>query len=143
MNVYSSGDEPMKRWIIALIFVLVYAAGVSAQDATQEAPLTVVETPALTTVYVEVLPAWVLPGYAVLLVVIGFLLYTVYKYGIHLKDMISEKAFASLIGIVRDVAKDIAARTPNKIDDALVKGLLPDEPASTTNTISVNMPGIG
>jgi hypothetical protein len=153
----------MKRILFALLFALVFATAlpILAQDATVEpaatqevtageAPVTVVTGDEVTTVYVEVMPAWVLPGYAVLLVVIGFLLMMVYKYGVHLKDMISEKAFAGLLNIVRDVAKDIAARTENKIDDALVK-LIPDEAATVTTTTTTTMlpaapetvPGVG
>lgn len=135
----------MKRIIIALLVVLVYATGALAQDAvatvepvTDAAPI-VEATP----IYIEVMPSWVLPVIAILLATIGLQAVANYKQGVHLKDMISEKAFSSLIGIVRDVAKDIAARTENKLDDALVKGLLPDEPAPATNTINVNVPGVG
>lgn len=140
----------MKHLVIALLFVLSVFAPVLAQDATSEppaptqavvsgeAPVTVVTGNEVTTVYVEVLPAWVLPGYAALLVLVGFLMFAVYKYGIHLKDMISEKSFASLMSIVRDIAKDIAARTENKIDDALVK-LIPDEPVATVTTTTTTV----
>lgn len=135
----------MKRILIALLLVLVYATGALAQDAvatvepvTDAAPI-VEATP----IYIEVMPSWVLPVIAILLATIGLQAVANYKQGVHLKDMISEKAFSSLIGIVRDVAKDIAARTENKLDDALVKGLLPDEPAPATNTINVNVPGVG
>lgn len=140
----------MKRILFAILLVLVFAIVVSAQDATSEPAVPTleaapVEAPAVepTPIYIETMPAWVLPVIAILLATIGLQAYANYRQGIHLKDMISEKAFATLIGIVRDVAKDIAASTPNKIDDALVKGLLPDEPAPTANVINVNVPGVG
>ena len=141
----------MKTIIALLLLVFATTFTVNAQDAvaTAEPPAGVIEKPLdeTTVIYVEVMPAWVLPGFGVMVAVMAFLVSLIYRQGTHLKDMISEKAFTGLLRIVLDVARDITARTPTKLDDALI-GLLTPEAPPVTNTINIApsaepVPGVG
>lgn len=124
----------MKRWILALIFLLL-AVPVFAQEVTPEAPgITVVEAPTVTTVYVEVMPVWVLPAFALCLATMAFLIFVIWRQGGKLAEMLSEDAVQGLIKIGLDFARDLANKTTTPIDNAFLDVVAGEvKPPATVN----------
>lgn len=122
----------MKRWILALLLALLMAGNVMAQEetpdanpaatveATQAAPVATVDSPAVQFVYIDVMPEWVLPGYALCFAAMAFMLFVIWRQGGKLSEMVSEKAMQGLIKIGLDFARDLANKTKTPIDNAIL-----------------------
>jgi len=132
----------MKTYLLMIMLMLLLAGSVVAQDATPDAPMAVVTGADVTTVYIEVLPVWVLPAFALLLGLVGFLIFVIYKQGGKLAEMVSEKGMIGLVKIAVDFAGSIAEKTPNKFDDAFI-GLVRGEALKEPNAPVASPPAAG
>lgn len=144
----------MKKHLLSIFIALLFSVLVALPALAQNGDLTVEPTAAATSepvatapvaitptiqyVYIDVLPEWVLPAFAILFAVIAFLIFVIWRQGGKLAEMLSEKAVQGLIKIGLDFARDLANKTATPLDNALLNVVAGEVQPPVTNNITVN-----